>query len=120
MLHVHLNDGKTLRFDLEDKAQCEKWINSCKDAKFQKLITALTVVYDGVQYSVTRPDSYKNTFMFAEHLGSISEKKFKGGKRLIVQADDTRLAVMIHLAQKASRITLNKTGTFVFNPIARL
>lgn len=120
MLHVHLNDGKTLRFDLEDKAQCEKWINSCKDIGFQKLITALTIVYDGVQYSVTRPDSYKNIFMYAEHLDSISEKKFKGGKRLIVQADDTRLAVMIHLAQKASRITLAKTGTSVFNPIVRL
>lgn len=117
MLRVHLTTGKTLCFNLDDKEQAKQWFSFSKDSSFQNIITGLTISHNGTQYSVPRPEGYDKIFMTAEHLDSVSSKKFKGGERIITQIDDTRVIVMVHLTQRATRISLTKTGKSVFNPV---
>lgn len=117
MLRVHLIDGRTLRFDLKDECQAAKWLRSARDFKFQSTITGITVKHDGVSYSLSRPRGCGDVFMFAEYLEENAAQKFKGGGRIICQADDTRINLMVHENQRAAHVSLSKTGQQCYNPI---
>lgn len=119
MLRVHLSDGRTLRFNLEDESEAERWRDSVADAKFQSSITGITTQHNGVGYSLSRPDGYSDIFMFAEHLPEDVPQKFKGGQRMICQADNARLVVMVHDAQRSARVSLSKPGVMRYNPLDR-
>lgn len=117
MLRVHLTDGRTLRFDLSDERQASKWLEQIKDTTFQACVTGLTLQCNGTQLSLTRPGGYERVWMFAEHLPAVQEQRFKGGERIICQADETRTTVMVHAEQRAARVSLFKPGTQCYNPM---
>jgi len=119
VLCVHLASGRTLRFDLADEGQTREWRDRAGDRSFQSEVRGLTIRHNGVQYSLPRPDGFGRVFMFAERLEPDEGQKFKGGERLVLQAGDVRLVVMAHEAQRASRVSLTKTGTVVYNPLER-
>ena len=118
MLKVQLKDGRTLRVDLSDEQQAREWLTNVGDLDFQSNITGATIHHHGVQYSVPRPDD-ADVFMFAERVAPDRERRIKGGERLICQAGDTRLTMMVHEAQKAARVNLVRTGTQRYNPFIR-
>lgn len=117
MLKIHLSDGRTLSFDLSDPDKAKEWLSLVRKLGFQDSIRGMTVQHNGGSYSLTRPDSFHHLWLFAEHLEPEQSKKFKGGKRLICQADDVRVSMMIHEASRAVRVSLSKTGTQRYNPI---
>lgn len=117
MLRVHLTDGRTLRFDLKDERHAAKWLRSARDLDFQSTITGITLKHGGVSYSLSRPRGCGNVFMFAEYLEENAAQKFKGGGRIICQADDTRINLMVHEAQRAAHVSLSKTGQQCYNPV---
>jgi len=119
LLRVHTCDGLTSTFDLEDKEQAERWLQLLKDPKFQESITGLTISHRGVLFSLSRPQGFQRQFYFAERVEPVPQKKIKGGERLLCYADDVRVGLMVHEAQRAVRVTLNKTGRQRFNPFLR-
>lgn len=119
MLRVHLADGRTLRFDLQDEQQAARWAEYAKNATFQQAIRGLTVQHNGVQYSLPRPDGFERVWLSAELLPPDQAQRFKGGERLICQADQSRMTLMAHDAQRAARVSLSKPGVQCYNPFDR-
>ena len=119
MLRVHLTDGRTLCFDIEDPRQAAEWLERAQDLGFQDTIRGLTVQHNGVQYSMPRPAGFARVWLFAEAMPPDPELKFKGGERIIGQADNVRAILMVHEAQRAARISLSKPGWQCYNPIER-
>lgn len=119
MLRVHLADGRTLRFDLGDERQAAEWLERARDHAFQASVRGITVQHNGVQYSMSRPAGFRRVWLFAESMPPDSEQKFKGGERIVGQADSVRAVVMVHDAQRAARVSLSKPGTQCYNPLER-
>lgn len=117
MLQVHLIDGRTLRFDLKDQRQADDWISKACEPEFQAAISGMTLLQNGVQYSFPRPHGFRKVWLFAEDLQPNEIRKFKGGERITGQADNVRVAVMVHNGQRAVRIGLSNPGFQCYNPI---
>lgn len=117
MLSVHLSDGQTLSFDLKNDDQARLWLEKICSREFQSKIRAISIQKNKVQYSLPIPVDFERIFVFAENLLPDKDKKFKGGERIVCQADDIRLSMMVHSSQRASRVTLSKTGIQCYNPI---
>lgn len=117
MLKIHLSNGRTLSFDLSDPQKAKEWLSLVRRPQFQESIRGMTVQHNGNSYSLSRPDSFRRLWLFAEHLEPEPTTKFKGGKRLVCQADNVRIAVMVHESSKAVRVSLSKTGTQCYNPV---
>lgn len=120
MLRVHLSDGKTLSFDLSDSDKAREWLDLVRKTDFQESIRGMTIQHNGGSYSLSRPESFRHLWLFAEQLEPELSSKFKGGNRLVCQADDVRIAVMVHESQRAIRVGLTKTGAQCYNPIMEL
>lgn len=117
MLKVHLQDGSTLTFDLTNPRQAQEWTKAFSSHSFQRSISGMTVLKDGEQYSLSRPAGFTKLFLSAEMLSEEAERRFKGGERIVCQADGVRLSAMIHHGQRAVRLTLVKTGELAYNPL---
>jgi len=117
MLKIHLSDGRTLSFDLSDPVKAKEWLNLVRTTGFQESIRGMTIQHNGSSYSLSRPDSFRHLWLFAEHLEPDLNAKFKGGKRLVCQADETRITMMIHESSRAVRVSLSRTGTQCYNPV---
>lgn len=116
-MKVHLSSGKTLSFDLSDPNKANEWLDLVRKPEFQASIRGMTVQHNGGVYSLSRPDSFRHLWLFAEHLEPDLSTKFKGGNRLVCQADDVRITMMVHEASRAVRVSLSKTGRQCYNPI---
>lgn len=119
MLRVHTNDGLTSSFDLEEEEQVRKWLSVLQDPEFQERITGLTISHRGVLYSFPRPQGFKRLSFAAENVEPDPERKIKGGQRVFCFADESRVAMMVHKAQRAVRFSLAKTGRRRFDPARR-
>jgi hypothetical protein len=117
VLCVHLKDGRTLQFDLQDEAQARSWLDLARRDDFQNTIRGATLHSNGVQYSIPRPVGFRRIWLFAEYLESDASHRFKGGERLTVQLDGVRVTAMAHNEQRAVRVSLSRTGTQCYNPL---
>jgi hypothetical protein len=119
MLKVHLNDGQTLNFDLAEQAQAVQWSALARDPAFQSRITGLTIADRGVQYSLPKPSGYEDgdLFLFGESIEANQIHKVKGGNRIVCQAGDVRVSMMVHKEQRAVRVAVVKTGRQKYNPV---
>jgi hypothetical protein len=97
VLQVHLSDGQTLRFDLEDERQAAEWLRKARDPCFQSKISGLTLLQNEVQYSFPRPHGFSRVWLFAEWMPADPTRKFKGGERTTGQIDSVRATMMVHL-----------------------
>ncbi len=120
MLLVHLADGRTERLDLQDPEQASRWLRCAREARFQASIRGLCIQHNGVMYALPRPDGFDKIFLFAELLPADEDRKFKGGERLVCQADEMRVNVMVHQGQRATRVSLSKPGRECYNPLMRV
>jgi len=111
MVKLHLTDGQTLSFDLDDQDRSlEEWLNA-PDA--QARITAVTLIekYDGkgVQFSLARPEGFRGQPWFeVERIEP--NGRAKGGERLVLFVGDIRLAIVAHKSQPAARISVTQIG----------
>lgn len=119
MLKIHTNDGLTACVDLEDEEQAREWIERLKDPRLQSKITGVTVAHRGVQYSLPRPLGFDHVVFQPEIILPDDQKKIKGGERVVCQAGDVRVELMVHKAQRAARVSLKRTGKQRFNPWAK-
>ncbi len=135
MLKIHTRDGQTHRIDLKDADQAGEWLPRLARADFQKTITGLSLVErhassgrcqacgqkcacdTGVQYSVSRPDAFREIFFHVEAIEA--NGKVKGGERVTIFADDVRLVLMAHASQPSTRVSIAKVGKHRFNALAR-
>lgn len=120
MLLVHLANGHTEHFDLRSEDGARRWKEFARLAHSQVSIRGLTVLINGVSYSLTRPVGFDEVFCFAEWLEPNSSRKFKGGERVVCQAGDNRIVLMAHDAQSAVRVSVSKVGRQCYNPIVEL
>ena len=118
-MKVHLRSGETLQFDLKDEQQARAWLDRARTHAFQKEITALTILQSGVQYSLPCPKNLDPVFLYAEVVAADAERKVKGGERIIAQAGEVSVAVMVHAAQRAVRVDVTRIGKRTYNPLVR-
>jgi len=76
----------------------------------------MTIVNNGVSYSVPKPKDFYNVSFSAEEIEYNLEKKLKGGEKIVCHAGDTELTVVTYNSQKAVRVDLSKPGRRTFNP----
>jgi hypothetical protein len=105
---------------LDNDGQADEWLGMVRDRTFQDQIRALTIQHNGVQYSLPTPPGFGRVFLFAEQLKPNGAQRFKGGERIVCQADDVRVTLMVHEAQRAARMSLSKIGTQCYNPIEEM
>lgn len=135
MLKIHTADGQTHPIDLTDADQAQQWLARLAREDFQATIHGVSLVERhcvrarclacgessgrdiGVQYSVSRPDGVRRSFVHVEAVEA--NGRIKGGERVTVFADDMRLTLMAHAAQPASRVTIAKVGRQTFNALKR-
>lgn len=117
MLRVHLVDGETLRFDLADEAQAERWLRELSRASLQDEVTALTLDANGVQVSLPRPRRIAPTFLAAQRLPANGRAKER--EQLVCYAGDVSLVVTAHASQRAVRVELTRSGRVRYNPLLR-
>jgi len=119
VLRVHTSDGLTVHFDLSDEEQVAAWLERTRDPRFQDGITGMTVSHRGVLYSVVKPQGFRSVSYLVESIQANPSSKNKGGERIYCFADEVRVGMMVHRAQRAVRVTLTKTGRRRFDPEQR-
>lgn len=120
MLKVNLNDGRTLRYDLTNPAEAASWADLAGNHSFQQKITALSLLLNGVSYSIPRPREFGDLFVFAEAVEEDTDARIKGGERLLLQAGDVQILLMAHNGQRAARVDVTRTGRQRYNPLQRV
>ena len=116
MLKVHIDDGRTLQFDFSDGNQLAKWLDLAKSHHFQEKITGLTVIKQGVSYSVPRPKDHKRIAFFAEHI-EINNKANKDAEKIVCQAGDTSVILTAYGSQRSARIDVARPGFQRYNSL---
>lgn len=116
MLKIHLSNGKTLSFDFLEQANARELMELLKRKEFQESIRGMTVLHKGVSYSLVRPIGFSQVFFLAEEVAQDPDSKIKGGERITCFADNLRLGVMVHRAQRSVRVAATKVGKQRFNP----
>lgn len=111
MLKVHTSDGLTAEVNMEDPREAKVWLERFHDPAFQATITGLTVVQKGVQYSLPRPDGFREVALTAQHVDA-----GKGGERIIATVGDMKVKLMVHNGQRAARVTVVPRWRRVFDP----
>lgn len=119
MLKIHLSDGKTLSFDLLEKANAQELMGLLKEKDFQDSIRGMTILHKGVSYSLVKPNGFSQVFFLAEEVAQDSDSRIKGGERITCFADNLRLGVMVHRAQRSVRVAATKVGKQRYNPYLR-
>ncbi len=119
MLHVHTSDGLTIAIDFDDVDQTREWIEKMKNPAFVERITGISISDRGVMYSFTKPLGFRKIGFEIEKVEADQERKIKGGERLVCYADDVRITLMVHAAQRAVRVSMIKIGKRRFDPSAR-
>lgn len=118
MLKVNLNDGRTLRYDLNNPAEAADWTSLARNHSFQAQITGLSIALNGVSYSLPRPKEFGgDIFLYAERVEEDLEHRIKGGERAICNAGDTQIVLMVHANQRALRVDVTRPGKQRFNPL---
>jgi len=126
LLKIHTIDGDTIRVDLSDEEQAREWLPMLERSDFQSRITGVSLVENhlvtcrcancneeatkkiGVQYSVSRPRSFRSIIYEIERIppsGAV-----KGGEKIDLFVDDVRLTLVAHAAQPSARVTVNHVG----------
>lgn len=119
MLKVNLSTGESLHFDLTNEESALEWNERARDTRFQQQITALTLILNGVQYSLPRPSNLTPTFLFAENIPPDPSAKIKGGERILAHAGDIGVVLTAHASQRALRVNVTRQGKQRFNPLMR-
>jgi hypothetical protein len=111
VLKVHVRDGRTLEVDLNDGSQVHEWLARFNDPAFQATITGLTVIQRGVQYSLPKPEGFRQATLTAEPVTA-----GKGGERVLLYADEVCVGMVVHNGQRAARVSVTKPGKRKYNP----
>lgn len=107
MLKVHLSTGETLRFDLGDPTDAERWITLSSKLDFQASISGLTIDHNGMSFSIPRPRSLDLCFL-AEKFPS--RGRSKGAEKVSVNNADVRVDLTVHSGQRAGRVDIIRAG----------
>lgn len=120
VLKVNLNDGRTLRYDLNSSADAADWASLARNHAFQAQITGLSISLNGVSYSLPRPKDFGDEiFLFAEHIEEDRGGRIKGGERAFCNAGNTQVVLMVHASQRAVRVDVTRPGKMRYNPYHR-
>lgn len=111
MLKVHTADGQTVDVDLQDERTYLRWAEQFNDPSFQSRITGMTLVQRGVQYSLPKPQGFRDIALVAEPLNL-----GKGGERILCFAGDAQITLVAHNTQRAARVAITKPGHRRFAP----
>jgi hypothetical protein len=108
MLKVHLQTGETLSFDLTEPVEAKRWLDYSSVASFQEQITGITVLNNGVSYSVPKPRGFGELFILANDIPE--EGKVKGGTKVSVHSDNITTDLTVYRSHRAARIAIRRAG----------
>jgi hypothetical protein len=109
VLKVNLSDGRTLHYNLNDQADALAWSARSQDHAFQQKITALTILCDGVVYSLPRP-VWGDATLTADLVHADAVRRIKGGQMLACRTRSVEVAIMVHSSQRAARVDISQHG----------
>lgn len=109
MLRANMRDGRTLCFDLSAPAGTAEWQARQADPEFQANVTGMAVLWEGEQYALPLPRSFRRVAYTAELLKDADKAV---GIRLAAQADDTVASITVYFRQapKLARYDLRRVG----------
>jgi len=130
VLKIHTSDGQTHKVDLFSEEQANTLLKSLNRHDFQRTIKGVSLVEKhktgrckhcggvnpreiGVQYSISRPEFFRNISFDVE---SNDYSNNKGCEKIIIFADDIRLVLTAHKSQPATRIVVSKIGKQKYKP----
>lgn len=121
MISLHLNDGQTISFELEEGTE---WLKQLNRPDFQAKLRAVTVKMrhsarggeTGVQYSVVRPKGFEGDGLWFKVQRVEPVGRIHGGERLDLFVGDVRVSLTAHMSQPACRISVTKIGRLKFSP----
>ena len=116
VLCIHTRDGRTHNVALDDREQARIYLRRLEDLAFQSSVTGLTILHRGVSYSVPKPRGFDAVRFSAEYVDAMTERKVKGGERIILQAGEVRASVMVHTQHRAARVTIMRIGRQRYAP----
>jgi hypothetical protein len=120
---LHLKDGKTITFDLEEGAS--EWQAKLARPDLQSQLTAVTIKMShrskgsgdsSVQYSVVKPQGFDGATQWFQVELVKPSGRIHGGERLDLFIGDVRVSLMAHKSQPAARISITRMGRRIFNP----
>lgn len=118
MLKVHVTDGRTLSFDLNDEGQRGEWDRLAASSAFQSTIRGVALLHNHTLHVVTLPKGFRSLRFSAELL-----KQRAGGKEqvlgevVVCQADmiRTSLTVFYKPTSRVARVDTVRSGRQRFN-----
>jgi len=114
-LKVHVNSGRTLSFDLQDKGERAEWLRLAGNPTFQETITGLAVLNDRTLHTLPVPKGFIRIEFTADRV--VDRKTGKTiGERLDCQADGVKVSEMVYYSKtpRVTRVDLLRVGRQVF------
>lgn len=102
MIRVQCADGRTRQFDLTDDELLNEWLDVQRSRREQAQLRGVHLFNGSMTAAILQPRSFRSVLYEAE---TIAE-----GERVIVQADDIRLDVLLYREQSRTRIDLRRIG----------
>jgi hypothetical protein len=119
VIKLNRKDGQTLSFDLT----CEKDNDALNDILGNKesmeAITGIGCLHNTFWHALTKPKKFRNVqFSVEQLLGKKEGETSTKGERIICQADDIQLTILIYhnVRPKMTRIEMKKIGKLRFVP----
>jgi hypothetical protein len=119
LIKVHLKNGRTLSYDLQDSEQASKWVSDSREINFQSQITGIGIVFNSQWFALPLPKKFRQ-FHFEASL--IESKKNTGprfkGEKVQCFADDVLASIVVYWGQKPkmSKFDVVRIGRRRFNP----
>jgi hypothetical protein len=110
MIKLNFKDGSTLEFDLKKEDDVKQWLEWSSVKDFQDRITGIGVLHNKKFHTLPFPKGFSRVRFMAE----LVTKEKKGverelGERLICQADNIQLSIMVYTYKNPPPPILSRT-----------
>lgn len=110
MIKLNFKDGSTLEFDLKKEDDYKQWLEWVSEKDFQDKITGIGILHEKKFNTLPFPKGFKRVRFMAE-LVSKEKKGVKRelGERLICQADNIQLSILVYTYKNPPPPILSRT-----------
>lgn len=119
MLRVNLRNGKTLPFDLLAPAEEERWRACQEDPEFQRSVSGIALLHDGVLHSLPVPVGFSRVAFEA----TIKRNGVgPAAASIACYSDDVAVRLTVYLAgagPRAVRVDMKREGRLRWAPRGR-
>lgn len=117
MVTLNLKDGSTLKLDLSQPTDREKFnsLGQRLNSKPSDAVTGIWINTENQNVTLPIPSKFRRVFFYCETLMDKATQEERG-EVVHLQADDVRLTITQYRKQKMVRVDLRHTGKQRFDP----